>query len=96
LSIQFSVNEKEHTIQILEFERIAQNRKFIQLWLFVAVLIILLSTHLLVLRLQKKNNSLRVEQMQKDIAVYINQIEEIKEEEQISQENQKKSENNIL
>lgn len=96
MSIQFSVNEKEHTIQILEFERIAQNRKFIQLWLFVAVLIILLSTHLLVLRLQKKNNSLRVEQMQKDIAVYINQIEEIKEEEQISQENQKKSENNIL
>ncbi len=97
LNIQFSVHEKEHTIQILELEKNVQSRKFIQLWLFVAVLIILLSALLLVLRLQKKNNNLKVEQMQRDIADYINQIEEIKEEkEQISQEQQKKSESKIL
>ncbi|MBN1252102.1 MAG: tetratricopeptide repeat protein [Bacteroidales bacterium] len=79
LNIQYQVREKEQLIQILELENNVQNRKLWQQWFLIAALVFLLSGLFLVLRLQKKNNQLKLLQMQRDISDYIAQIEEITE-----------------
>jgi len=77
LNIQFDVKEKENRITILELENNVQQRKLRQLWLSILLLIILLLGFYIFYRLQKKNNQLEMDQMQRDIQDYISQIEEM-------------------
>ncbi|MEN8120358.1 MAG: tetratricopeptide repeat protein [Bacteroidota bacterium] len=81
LNVLYQVREKEHQIQILELENKVQNRKLLQQGLIIFVLVFLLGGLFFVFRLQKKNNELKMIQMQRAIADYISQIEEIKESE---------------
>jgi ATP/maltotriose-dependent transcriptional regulator MalT len=80
LQVQFSVKEKNQTIEILELKNKVQTKKMIRLWVFVSFLIIALIVWYYIYRLQKKNSKLQLLQMQRDIADYVSQIEEIKEQ----------------
>ena len=77
LNSQYLVNEKEHEIRILKLNNDIQNRKLWQLWIFITALFFLLVGLVIILRLQKKNNKLQVQQMRRDIADYLSQIKEL-------------------
>lgn len=86
LNIKYQVNEKEHQIQVLELENNVQSQELLQLWLFIAVLVVLLSGLFFIYRLQKRNSKLLLRQMKRDLADYIAQLEEIKEDQNKKEE----------
>ncbi|RLD81019.1 MAG: hypothetical protein DRJ10_06685 [Bacteroidetes bacterium] len=86
LNIQYQVRDKEHKIRILELENTVQNRKLLQQGLIIFVLVFILVGLFFVFRLQKKNNQLKLLQMHRDIADYVSELEEIKEQNNQSKE----------
>lgn len=90
LNIQYSVREKENRIKILELKNNVQDKKIWQLWLLISALTFLLTGVFVIYRLQKKNSKLEMQQMRRDIADYLSQIEEIKENQNINIENKQK------
>ncbi len=104
LDIKYQVKEQKHKIQVLELNNNVQSEKLLELWLLITILVALLLGLYIILKLQKKNNRLFINQMQRDISDYISQIEEIKEskekiEESLNnekKESEKQNETNIL
>jgi DNA-binding NarL/FixJ family response regulator len=80
LNVKYEVDKKENKIKILELDANLQKRKISQLYLIIAIVVLLLTGVFVTYVLHNKNNKLINRQMQNDILNYIDRIHQIEED----------------
>ena len=77
LNIKYEVDKKENRIEILELNSNVQQREIFQLYLIIAIVVLLFAGVFMTFVLYRKNNKLINAQMQSDIVSYIDTINQI-------------------
>lgn len=91
LNVKYEVDKKENKIKILELDTNLQKRKIFQLYLIIAIVLLLLTGVFLTYILNNKNNKLINKQMQNDILNYVDRIHQIEEDNKSKYKEQLKS-----
>ncbi len=91
LNVKYEVDKKENKIKILELNNIVQKREISQLYLIIAIIVLISAGTFMTFILYRKNNKLINAQMQSDILRYINKINQIEEENESKYNHQQKS-----